>query len=106
MCQNSVYISNEWQYLSNQKQFRIERLNQKRARVLSKCFWNIEADKQITIVDYGRPQSLIEEYRNIEKESYIIYPDSQEYLYIAQRDLRCEKVDQQMNVDTRKGYGT
>ena len=35
MCQNSVYISKEWWYLSNQKQFKIKKLNWKRARVLS-----------------------------------------------------------------------
>ena len=46
MCQNSVYISRKWWYLSNQKQFRIERLNWKKARVLSKYFQSIE--KQIS----------------------------------------------------------
>ena len=43
--QNSDNISKEWWYLSNQKQFRIEKLKWKRARVFSKYFQSME--KQI-----------------------------------------------------------
>lgn len=32
------------------------------------------------------------------------YPNHQEYLYIAQRGLEYEKVNQQMSTNTRKDY--
>ena len=41
ICQNSVYISKEWWYLSNQEQFRIKWLNWKSAKVLSRYFQSI-----------------------------------------------------------------
>ena len=34
VCQDSDYISKEWWYLSNQKQFRIEKLNKRKLECL------------------------------------------------------------------------
>jgi len=64
MCQNSVYISKEWWYLSNQDQFRIERLNWKRVECLASAFrvWKSKwAD------DTSRFQKIIEHCRRARK---------------------------------------
>ena len=52
-----------------------------------------------TTEHYGR----VREYRKRDKLTYL---DGQKCLCVAWRDLRCGKVDQQMSVNIKRGYGT
>ena len=59
-----------------------------------------KVDKQMSVEDNSRLQKTTEYHervRRYEKESQLIYSDSQRCLYIAQRNLEHEKVDQQMS---------
>ena len=66
-----------------------------------------KVDKWISIEDNSRLQKTTvyhERVRRYKKESQLIYSDSQRCLYIAQKDLEHEKVDQQMSVSVVKGH--
>jgi len=94
ICQNSDYISKEWWYLSNQEQFKIEKLKYKRARVFSRYFQSIEKQIIRCIDNTGRLQKTTEcceRARECIKGSLIIYLDSWEYWCTVWRSLEYKK---------------
>ena len=65
-----------------------------------------KADEQMTLADFRRLQSITEEWGNTEKKSQMSYLSSQRYLYITQRSLEYEKVDEWMSTDIETDHRT